>query len=310
MRFNFQYLVGFILALELACSTQPAPSEVAEPPAPNESTPEQLIPWSCVSTTDGWLDVDVSDAHACGLKRDGAMLCWGSHSKGTLPEDPIDGAVQISVGAGATCVRTASNDLTCFGNPYNDAMSMPPTRLDLVQVGFDFGCGLKDGSVVCWGCSGSTPVCNPPLFDDFVDLCSAAHYSCGLRSGGEVHCWGELKLVPDAIPAGRYTQLACSRNRLCAVDEDGVLHNWGGGYKAHMPDTVSNSTHVSCGELETCVTHDGGHVDCWNPQSNWGPATDSLFRGTSTAAFNSCGVDFDGRVHCWGFDEQHKMCPP
>ena len=93
--------------------------------------------------------------HACGIRMDGRVVCWGSGAGwGSGPnEPPAAHFVSIDTGgvesSGAICgVRKDSAAICWNGN------LAAPVNYDFVSiaVGYRYACGLlEDGTVVCWG---------------------------------------------------------------------------------------------------------------------------------------------------------------
>jgi hypothetical protein len=114
--------------------------------------------------------------HACALRSDRTVWCWGSNSSGQLGNGSLDNqsspvqvvglndAIQISAGSQHTCALRASGVVSCWGNNddgrLGDGGSVGQTRpvratvTDALAVhcGDAYSCALQgDGGVVCWG---------------------------------------------------------------------------------------------------------------------------------------------------------------
>lgn len=117
------------------------------------------------SSTSDWVQVSAGEGHACGLRDDGSVGCWGSRCEEHGNCDPPDTSlVQISAGDFHTCGLT------------------------------------DDGEVLCWGCEGTSGLglfsydvdfgqCDPPA-GTFVEVSVGSTYTCALRDDGRVLCWG------------------------------------------------------------------------------------------------------------------------
>ena len=122
----------------------------------------------------------VGVGHACGVKADGAVLCFGRHnntSPGGRPAAPPEG----------TFVSVATGEVD--------------------------SCGLKpDGSVVCWG--RFLPVA--PLAGSFESISVGKGHVCGLTNTGAVVCSDD----DIELPEGQYTQISSEYRWGCGVNTD------------------------------------------------------------------------------------------
>ncbi len=88
---------------------------------PQTATPQQ------VPGVSGLTDLALGDQHACGLRADGTVVCWGFTSDGRTgqPEVPpvanpstvpaLSGVVDVTAGATHTCALKADGTVWCFG---------------------------------------------------------------------------------------------------------------------------------------------------------------------------------------------------
>src|SRR5688500_2710144 len=97
----------------LACA--PAPAPPAEPACPTGS---------CART---FVDTAVGRDHACALRADGEVWCWGRNDRGQLgdgtfvdrsapaPVAGLNDAIALSAGPAHTCVVHVSGAVGCWG---------------------------------------------------------------------------------------------------------------------------------------------------------------------------------------------------
>lgn len=298
-------LVPLLLA---ACAKTPTvpvdASEDAEPTTPLEESED----WSCGSSANDWIDVAVSHAGTCGLKRDGRVLCWPERAILDPPQEPIPGAKHLAMNGLSLCVIGESNVVSCFGNPLDDATNMPPERLEDVELAHQRACGVSEGLIVCWGEADGAGLLDSPSEQEFTEVCLGRHFGCGLNTEGGIRCWGDVKSpIVDPI-VGQFSQISCGRLQLCALDADGSIHWWGVGHG--RPEHIVDITHIECSALETCAVHHGGVVDCWDPFRSWRPTGEHVFKEINGSTHRYCGVDLEGRIHCWGRSARSKVCPP
>jgi hypothetical protein len=142
--------------------------------------------------------------------------------------------------------------------------------------------------------------------DDVIDLVAGGSYSCALRAGGQVRCWGAAgsgqlgygntdAIGDDETPAdagdvplpGPVASLAAGTSHTCAVLEDGDVVCWGTNDSGQLglgntdrigdDETVDGATgrvplpgpavEVTVGSEHTCARLESGDVICWGRQA-------------------------------------------
>lgn len=87
----------------------------------------------------------------------------------------------------------------------------------------------------------ASPVKAPPPAGTFTQVAAGNSHSCGLKSDGEVACWGsnsvgeatppparDLQTGSGKIPAPRvFTQISAGGSHNCGVRSDGTVACWG-----------------------------------------------------------------------------------
>src|SRR5207245_7594271 len=85
---------------------------------------------TAVAAGSTWLNVSVGNEHACGLRSDGQILCWGSNfggqvGTGPTPPDttvpnPIASAfsdwIVVAAGGEHSCAVRSGGQLSCWGS--------------------------------------------------------------------------------------------------------------------------------------------------------------------------------------------------
>lgn len=143
--------------------------------------------------------LSVGGRHACALRDDGTLVCWGQGS-GTDHDPPFQAVpppwpvVQVAVGGGYhTCGLRRDGSVGCWGgdgsgdggNVYAGHLRAPPGTFVEVSAGHDHSCGRHlDGTVTCWGELGA-----PDDNRGFHAISSGSFHACGLRDR-TVTCWG------------------------------------------------------------------------------------------------------------------------
>lgn len=171
------------------------------------------------------VDVAAGGDHACAVRSDGHVSCWGANDFGQLgdgtriartrPVDVIgvDDAVQVSAGTGFTCTRRRRGEVACWGidslgqlgdEGFHDSPSPVPVaglgRVATVDAGLDDVCAVVVGADVrCWGAGqtlrvdrgevvGDRPLRQLPGTVAAVSVATGDRAVCAL-GGGRMTCW-------------------------------------------------------------------------------------------------------------------------
>ena len=231
--------------------------------------------------------------HACLLKSNGTIWCWGDNAYGQLGNGDLgtDSNIPVLVSTGARLFK----DL--FGGSLADS-----------------SCAIDvDGYAWCWGRNqhgqlGDNSTTNrdvPVLLEDSVTYSSIAlsgwpegdvgadkSHSCGLRTDGVTTCWGDDSvfqlgtqsggqvdmLVPDPIAGTNilFDRLAVGYSHSCGLMADNRGFCWGDNQQGANGDGT-NSTKFQPTEIPTLT-----------------------FKGISAATWYTCAVGTDGFAYCFG----------
>lgn len=242
-------------------------------------------------------DLDVGDQHACAVRNDGTLACWGSGGYGQigalgnasspLEVASISAAVEVYTGRYHTCVRrgaAGAYEVVCFGNG-------------------DFG-QLGDGSLRT---QQETPVAVIGLPSDIVGFAhgtGAQSGTCARAGDGRVFCWGEnvggygLGLGPGQ-PAEIST--AAQMPGMSAVSEISLWSD--GGCLRRRGLTTSGE--IWCWGSRLSVSWIDGMSDT--------TATPTRARDTGDSVAVASGSNFwraarmDGSVLCMGIDDRGQL---
>lgn len=194
------------------------------------STANSLQATLAVGLSQGVVDLSLGASHACAVRDDGKVWCWGRNDNGQL-------------GDGSTTQRNVPTLV-------NDNFGVYLT----VAAGSAHTCGMTDiGRPKCWGANSSgqlgdgsvTPRTTPAAIADITGgmskLAAGRNHNCAVRADGVVMCWGEngssqigdgattLRNRPTVASnvSGTVQSLALGGNSSCAVlnDEHGIC--WG-----------------------------------------------------------------------------------
>ncbi len=278
--------------------------------------------------------------HACALRDDGTVQCWGDNIWGQL-------------GDGTYTTRTTPVTVSSL----NSVLS--------IAVGRQHSCAIVggQGTVQCWGRNdggqlgngSASQSINRPVavtgLANVVALTAGDSHTCAVRVDGTVWCWGDnlegqlgngslnsFSLVPAQVSGliGAVT-VEAGAIHTCAVLADSTVQCWGAnglgelGNNSFLPSNVPVSTgHLSqnpgvgavdlaAGGYFTCARLSDASVSCWgdNGSGQFGNGTSGLNNfsavpvassvspavvALSTGAKHSCAILADGGVSCWGAD--------
>lgn len=160
------------------------------------------------------------------------------------------------------------------------------------------------------------------------------HTSCALLVGGEVRCWGALRLaatpqasVPTAVGIDDAVSLAVGPMHVCVARADGTVWCWGDNRDGQLGDgtddargvptrvdDVSGIVEVVAGGHHTCARDGAGAVWCWGTPGTVGHARAAaakrpgrvagLAKATRLVAGDdvACAFVDGGKPRCWGFN--------
>lgn len=288
--------------------------------------------------------VVIGRQHACLLRFEGTVFCWGKNDLG-----------QLGSGFAPGLAKTA------------------PTRVDglddvaRLAAGEDTTCALrKSGAVVCWGsdergllgrdkAETGDPRGTPTAVvgvTDARDLTVGPVHACASDGAGKVFCWGDnaegqldkevsllsRKAVPIALTAPATVApggLAATATRTCAVQANGSVSCLGndrfgpaGTVLSTMLAPVQSATSMSAvrgGHYFACgLQPAAGSVACWgradegqlgispaessnsNAAARAIPSLESV-ASLATGTAHTCAALSTGEVLCWG-DCQQGQC--
>ena len=142
--------------------------------------------------------------HACGIRRDGAVECWGSNDHGeSTPPPPWAGSppfTDIAAGFAHTCLLDDAGEALCWGNGVYGQTNPPPGPFTDLTAGQWHTCGLRpDGEIACWGDGPADEyenydeppegVAAEPPPGPFTAVSAGRWHTCALRPNGDAECW-------------------------------------------------------------------------------------------------------------------------
>lgn len=263
----------------------------------------------CEAETSTEGSVSVGDDHACGIRVDGTVVCWGKNQLGQASPPP--GVFRaISAGNFYTCGIREDQTLACWGSNA-DGKATPPTGKYLaVSAGNQRACAITtDDLVKCWG----EPDEEPTPFR-VKSLSVGFDAACALTKAGNLRCWGANADLVDKRPDGRMRSVSVGSGWACAVEsQTGELVCWGSepSKEGSVPAPTGAFATVDLGDFQGCARDARGALSCFGYDAdNQLLGTPDLVRSVSTGMTRSCAVRLDGSVACWGVLGSASDPPP
>lgn len=227
--------------------------------------------------------------HACVISGDGKVKCWGDGFYGTLGLGPqvlssviidVPGipekVTSISSGSLHTCALTVSGSVYCWGT--NQEGQLGSETEDFISPG---------------------PLKVSANSDVFSYISADYSTSCAITSTGEAKCWGSYAMIqpdysyasnssiPVAIPdlGEKVITIDPGSSHICAIVESGKLFCWGNNSSGQLGN---GTTSDSLSPVE--VTELPGEV-----------------KSVSAGAIHTCAITIDGKLYCWGDNEQGAL---
>jgi hypothetical protein len=256
-------------------------------------------------SVDSYLAVSVApdgyQRSVCAIREDHKLVCLGADHNGGVPVGvSAMSYVAVSTGGFSTCaLRESDGKMECWGAA---GAAMPPSPSAEPFVGVSVSAstvaGLRaDGTAAIWE-QGARAYDRPNL-DRFLQV-AIGDFSCGVRPGGELTCWG--RRAPSTAWAGSSVRhVAIVKGAVCVLRSNGSLAC---ADASGMQPTPAGTFEQMTGRYDHgCALRSDRKVVCWG-DNNYGqaPAGPSLdtFKTIDVAPMNTCGVRSDDTVVCWG----------
>ena len=95
--------------------------------------------------------VTSGESHACAIKPNGRVLCWGDNFVGQA-SPPNRKFEAIDAGAFHNCGIRLNGKVACWGSNGHGESEPPSGKFRTISAGFEFSCGIKrNGKAKCWG---------------------------------------------------------------------------------------------------------------------------------------------------------------
>ncbi|MBA5249774.1 MAG: hypothetical protein FE834_09665 [Gammaproteobacteria bacterium] len=242
--------------------------------------------------------------HACVLKIDGSVECWGNnnYNQTTVPNGLI--AKQIALGFSHSCALKIDGSVECWGDNRNNQTTVPSGLIaKQIALGHALSCALRtDNTIQCWGSESERNKVPNGLVVKQIAL-GAAH-SCVLKTDNTVECWGSNEEGQSTVPNGLVAkQIALGYYHSCAITTDNTVECWGENTEGQV--TVPNdlfAKQIALGWTHSCVIKTDNTVQCWgNPHDNRIAVPNGLVaKKIALGHAHSCAIKIDKTIECWG----------
>ena len=178
--------------------------------------------------------------------------------------------------------------------------------------------------------------------DSFSAVSTGVVHSCGLRTNGEIACWGSNSdgqgnyLGQATPPVGRFSAVSAGGEHTCGLRTSGEVACWGrnydwqGNYIGQATPPAGRFSAVSAGYSHTCGLRTSGEIACWGgrPANVEGqfetlelptPPAGSFSavvaggetRPPGSATAYACAIRAgSGAIECWGSYETSMLDAP
>ncbi|MDH5545272.1 MAG: Ig-like domain-containing protein [Gammaproteobacteria bacterium] len=284
--------------------------------------------------------ISSGSGHACAIRSDRTLWCWGRNFQGQLgdnsntnvtspvQEDSKSSWLGVSVSSNHTCAIRNDHTLWCWGDNSYGQIGLNPEgvfeSLVPVQVG-----ASENWEIVSTG----------------------SKHSCAINSDSELHCWGdnfngqlgdtsnsphytpasvmEMDASESVIPMIGWIDVSAGLNHTCAIRLNRSLYCWGSNNNNQLgisngglyfePQLVDQSSwsSVVVGSDTSCGTKTNHQLLCWGANSNGQSGTGDMITPVLTPTqeislgsdwayvstsnnLQTCANKLDGSAWCWG----------
>ena len=284
--------------------------------------------------------LSVGSTHACGIRADGTIDCWGQPQHGAEP--PPEGRFRAVASFQQDCAIATDGTVACWGPGGNGETQPPPGTFTALAAGSMFTCGLMtSGALRCWG------RIDPPPAGTFTAIAAGSSSACAIDTDGAVACWGLGGLT---LP-GRYVQIAMNDRMVCGLTSasrmacsggDALLGPFSAIAVADTACGVRPDGTITCGgrfgavnaqdpppgRYQQLAARDSilcaleeGEVRCWGGlltnlasarrrHTQWLDVGVGVMFGSGIDGARGCGIAADGTLDCWGPNPFGESSPP
>ena len=251
--------------------------------------------------------VAAGNSHACGIRLDASITCWGYLDCGptnlpVLSPTPQQSNTPLPVVPARGSVEDVSYALVTTPAPCNNdggSLEPPDGRFTAVTAGGHYSCGLEEtGTIRCWGGWYDSRTFEPS--GQFRSVAVGADHTCAVRTDNTIRCWSLGSSSRAFDPPGQFRSVAVGAYHTCAVRTDNTIRCWGNHGEGQTKAPAGEFISVTAGYTHSCGLRPNGTVECWGGTygDNAEPPS-SQFTDLSAGDRHACGVGTDGTLECW-----------
>lgn len=243
--------------------------------------------------------VAVGHHHACAVRDDAAMVCWGANGAGQLAAPP-DPHTQAAVGLDFSCALRGDGTVACWGNAAVVGEA-PLGTFEALVAGSSHACARREaGEIVCWGARDQA--IQPPASQVFTSITAGGDFACGITPESRLLCWGRNALGQAVSPEGTFAAVAAGERHACTLTSTGEVYCQGANDRGQATAPQGTFTAVFAASDTTCAARAAGGLVCWGASAGSTlPLT--RFDGLSGDARHGCARRVDGSLSCFRLSE-------
>jgi alpha-tubulin suppressor-like RCC1 family protein len=271
-----------------------------------------VIPPTVVPGITDAVSVAAGEHHACALRSDGTVSCWGNNNLAQLgrgsnvpewtptpaPTMSLTGVVQLEASAAMTCARTAAGDVYCWGGGGgawrgsnsdtcgSTSCANRPRQVNLsggaatdIATGNEHALALVEGHTQCWGVT--------------------THTNFGTNAGA---CGNSNQVLVHAIlPPFDIVDVEAGYGHSCVRNTTGTIYCFGNAANGRLGTNTTSGMQAT----PTALTVPTGADELWTGNASscarvgatfycWGNNTNGLVGAHATGATAATAVTFPG----------------
>jgi hypothetical protein len=273
-----------------------------------------------VAAAAGFTEVAAGYQHACAIRTNGSLVCWGSGGHGET-DAPAGSYRSVTAGGSLTCAtRLSDSSAVCWGwKAAAWQQSMPAGGIEWVGIGAHVCAVASGGNLTCWGYApGAYPWLedvlplrpHPVPAGSFKSVTAGIFHTCAITTDDRLVCWssgiygpvfGSDEYGQARPPAGRFASVSAGPFHNCAIRLDGSLACWGSDFWGQSRPPAGSYTSVSAGDEHTCAVRSDGALICWgNNEAGQIDVPAGRFRVVASGSDFACAIRLNGELACWG----------
>ena len=247
-----------------------------------------------------FLDIQKGTGHACGIKTDQTIVCWGANVANLLDAPPGE-FVALTAGGGHSCALRNNGNTECWGDNSFGQLAAPANQFKEISAGSTSTCGIDyDNALVCWGNEWDYQFA-PIGTTELTTVSSGYSHACGLQNDGTPICWGGYEPENNIAPAIKLVSINAGAENTCGITTDGNAVCWGKNKQGETQVPQGRFTDIQTGGSTTCGLRPDGSIECWG----WAVDLGNIQRTppgpyrTFQIHGDTCGIRFDDTASCW-----------